>query len=104
MAEPYTVSNATLYSLLKTVSLQLVTVRVNQTQIIIQNQVALRTAVAAVRTDIAALRGDLDSKAAALEAELLAQDLKLDEILLQVTPPETGDLNLNTGIITTTKE
>jgi hypothetical protein len=86
------VTNSTLYSLLQTVHL-------NQTQIIIpqghENAVAIEhidLGVAQLRIDLAALRADLDNKFAVLEA-------KLDQIIAQVTPPETGDTNPETAKI-----
>jgi hypothetical protein len=92
MAEEHTVSNATLYSLLQAVygllqrvSDLLITVHVNQTQIIIP-------AGSMNAKNLAALQIDVDLKFAALDA-------KLDQILLQVTPPETGDTNVVTAKI-----
>jgi hypothetical protein len=86
------VSNATLYSLLEAVykllemAWSLVnTIHVNQTQIIIP-------AGSMNAKNLAALQIDVDLKFAALDA-------KLDQILLQVTPPETGDSNVETAKI-----
>jgi hypothetical protein len=80
------VTNSTLYSLLQTV-------HANQTQEIIPKL----STVVTLRSDIAALRSELTAILASLDA-------KLDQISLQVTPPETVDLNLDTAIITQTKE
>jgi hypothetical protein len=87
------VSNATLYSLLQTVdkllqkvSAELDTVHANQTQIIIPDLAAL---------DGTALRMDL----AAINATLITMGAKLDQIIAQVTPPETGDSNVETAKI-----
>jgi hypothetical protein len=103
------VSNATLYSLLLKVSSLLNTVHANQTEVIIPDLAVL---------DGTALRMDLDSKFAAQDAKiatidtslavitttlttldakldhwLALLDAKLDQIIAQVTPPETGDFN-----------
>jgi hypothetical protein len=79
MAEEHTVTNATLYSLLQTVYKLLQTMHLNQTQIIIPD-------LASQTTNLAALQIDIDLKLAALDA-------KLDQLIVQVTPPETGDFN-----------
>lgn len=72
--EPHTVSNATLYALLQTV-------HANQLKYDIPELAALTTSVAA------------------LAAKLAILDAKLDQIIAQVTPPETGDFNPETAII-----
>jgi uncharacterized phage infection (PIP) family protein YhgE len=90
MAEERTVTNATLYSLLEAVDKLQQTVHANQLKYDIPE-------LAATLADISTLRSDLDAKLDAMNA-------KLDQIIAQVTPPETGDLNLATGIITSIKE
>jgi hypothetical protein len=90
MAEERTVTNATLYSLLEAVNKLEQTVHANQLKYDIPE-------LADIINDIAALRADLELRFAILDA-------KLDQIIVQITPPETGDLNLATGTITSTKE
>jgi hypothetical protein len=90
MAEERTVTNATLYSLLEAVNKLEQTVHANQLKYDIPE-------LADIINDIAALRADLELRFAILDA-------KLDQIIVQITPPETGDLNLSTAIITQTKE
>jgi hypothetical protein len=75
MAEEHTVTNATLYSLMQKAYNLLDTVHANQ-----------------LKYDIPQL--------AALITKLAALDAKLEQILLQVTPPETVNLNLETATIT----
>jgi hypothetical protein len=85
----FLVTNSTLYSLLETV-------HANQLKYDIPELAKLIQAipdVAGLILTIAALRADVDSKFAVLEA-------KLDQILAQVTPPETGDFNPETATIT----
>jgi hypothetical protein len=84
----FLVTNSTLYSLLETV-------HANQLKYDIPELAKLIQAipdVAGLILTIAALRADVDSKFAVLEA-------KLDKIIAQVTPPETGDTNPETAKI-----
>jgi hypothetical protein len=76
------VTNATLYSLLQTVNVTVMTVHANQKQIIMPD---LQT---------------LALRIMALESKLAVLDAKLDQISLQVTPPETGNFNPETATIT----
>jgi hypothetical protein len=79
----FPVSNGTLYSLLQTI-------HANQTKYDIPELAAI---LAEIAPGFAALRAEFDSKFAVLDAKLAIMDAKLDKIIVQITPPETGDFN-----------
>jgi hypothetical protein len=83
------ISNATLYQLLQTVHANQLKYDIPELAALVQRTISLEQALIKAWSD-------LNSQIAILNG-------KLDQIIVQVTSPETGDFNPETAIITETK-